>query len=315
MHELATWIDTASSSELRERAPALRVILDKMVEQANQRLPPRTDWRKIAVEHWERCAKDEFSFSAGIPMVWLAERFDIGALGGPPDLPYHARVGIGAHAGRAAVEEDFLLRDAYFLLIKCDRALAHLETFRGREDTADNYAQASIANQNVATYARTALSGFYAFVECFVNSVGEDFVLRTPGLAPPSIEFLRGKKDNRFISIERKIECFPGLIRGDGRRPITLSDPGQITEPYRTFITHVKDVRDASAHYAKSKKDILMSPQLWNKKAHEAATVCIAVARGFWKACYPERLGPIYLGDLDESKLQESTERRNLESS
>jgi hypothetical protein len=206
-----------------------------------------------------------------------------------------------------------LLRDAYFLLVKCNHALIYLESFRGK--VADDQAQVqyrtiSTANQNVATYGRFALFGFYSFVECLVNSVGEDQVLRHPALPEKTKELLRGKKDGRYLSIERKIELFPSLIRPDGQRPIIFGDPQQLTEPYAAFASHVKEVRDASAHYAKAKAEILMSPQMWAKKANEAASVCLAVARGFWAACYPARPGPVYLDSLDEASLVKNAELR-----
>jgi hypothetical protein len=288
-----------------ERAAELEASFDKMIALAQKRLLPRKPWQEIAAEYLRHSADGDFSLSIGIPYGWLAERFTPAALGGPPDLPYHARVGIGPHSGRGAVEEDFLLRDAYFLLGKSNRALAHLESFRGQRLAPEprvQYRKISTANENVATYARFTVSGFYAFVECLVNSVGEDFVLRNPTVSDATKGLLRGKKDGRYLSVEKKIELFPGLIRPDGKRPIVISDPQQIGEPYRAFVSHIKDVRDASAHYAKSKADILMSPQLWNKKANEAAAVCVTVARGFWTACYPNRSLPLYLGELDDAQ-------------
>ena len=314
MIELGTWIDTTSDSEFQTKATHLTGLLDQMLAAAHKRLPPKLDWQQIAAEHWQRCTTKDFSFSTGTSYGWLVERFDCGSLHIPSDMPYHAHIGVGPHAGHAAIEEDFLLRDAFFLLSRCTKSLVYLESFRGKaqsdNDAKKLYRQISTANQNVATYARFTVSGFYAFVECFVNSVGEDFVLRNPTVSDAAKGLLRGKKDGRYLSIEKKIELFPGLIRPDGKRPLVLSDPQQIAEPYNAFVSHIKDVRDASAHYAKSKADILMSPQTWNKNANEAAAVCVAVARGFWTACYPNRSLPLYLGKLDNAQHLKLAEAR-----
>ena len=221
-------------------------------------------------------------------------------------MPYHARIGVGHHAGNAAVEEEFLLRDAFFMLAKCQVSLARLERFRGELQTesltGSRYKLVSMFNQNVATYARYAVFGFYSFVECFVNSIGEDFIARNPNLSSDACEMLRGKKDGRFLSVEKKLEVFPGLIRSDGKRPIVFSDPKQLSEPYKSFSSHVKEVRDSSAHFAKYKADIIVPPHTWEKRAKDASAVCSSVARGFWNACYPNRQLPLYLGKVDDAQ-------------
>jgi hypothetical protein len=298
--ETGAWVDTASEKEIRKRARKVIGLLDKLVTESQRQLPPRKDWRDIAAEHWQRLAATEFSLSNGVPCGWLVERFDCSRLHIPDDMPYHARIGVGHHAGNAAVEEDFLLRDAFFMLAKCQLSLARLERFRGelRTESAakSGYKLVSMFNQNVATYGRYAVFGFYSFVECFVNSVGEDFIARNPNLSPGTCEMLHGRKDGRFLSIEKKLEFFPGLIRSDGKRPIVFSDPKQLAEPYKSLVSQVKEVRDSSAHFAKYKADIIVPPQTWEKRANDASIVCLSVARGFWNACYPRRQLPLYIG-------------------
>jgi hypothetical protein len=314
IHQIGTWVDTAPEDELRIKAATVIELLDKLVAASQKRLPPKVDWQKIAAEHWQRLGSKEFSYSNGISCGWLAERFDCSRLSIPDDMPYHARIGVGHHAGNAAVEEDFLLRDAFFMLAKCQASLTRLENFRGELKTTtlakSRYKVVSMFNQNVATYARYSVFGFYSFVECFVNSVGEDFIARNPKLATDKCELLRGKKDGRYLAVEKKLEIFPGIIRADGKRPIVLSDPKQIAEPYKSFASHVKDVRDSSAHFAKYKADIIVPPQTWEKRAQEASAACLAVARGFWNACYPSRSLPLYLGKLDDAKHKQIAERR-----
>jgi len=303
--ETSKWVDSAPETEIREKAPSVLQMLDQLVTVCKKRLPPKKDWEEIAAEHWLRLKSGEFSFTHGIACGWLVGRFDCKRLGISEDMPYHARIGIGHHAGNAAVEEEFLLRDAFFMLAKCQVNLRHLEGFRGRLQASlekESYKMLSMFNQNVATYGRYAVFGFYSFVECFVNSVGEDFVARNSNVPSDVCEMLKGKKDGRYLSIEKKLEVFPGLIRSDGKRLIVLSDPRQITEPYKSFASHVKEVRDSSAHFAKCKTDIIVPPQRWETRAKTASTVCLSVARGLWKACFPQRDLPLYLGKLNNAR-------------
>ena len=314
IHQIGTWVDTAPEKGLREKANAVVELLDKLVAVCQKRLPTKVNWRSIAAEHWQRLSSNEFSFSNGVQCGWLAERFDCSRLSIPDDMPYHTRIGVGHHAGNAAVEEDFLLRDAFFMLAKCQASLSKLENFRDELKTPaitkSRYKVVSMFNQNVATYARYSVFGFYSFVECFVNSVGEDFIARNPNLTAEKCELLRGKKDGRYLAIEKKLEVFPGIIRADGKRPIVLSDPKQIVEPYKSFASHIKDVRDSAAHFARYKADIIVPPQTWEKRAQEASAVCLAVARGFWSACYPNRSLPLYLRKLDDTQHKKIAEQR-----
>lgn len=313
--ETGEWIDFAAEAEIRSKAEEILAKLDALVQLAGKTLPLRQPWWKIAAEHWERSRSGEFSFNNGVPCGWLAERFDCRRLHIPEDMPYHARIGVGHHAGNAAVEEDFLLRDAFFMLAKCESSLTLLESQRenlklksqlGKAD----YKRISTLNQNVATYGRFTVFGFFSFVECFINSVVEDFVSRTPALSAEKQELLRGKVNGRFMSTERKLELYPSLIRSDGVSPIRLRDRRGMPEPFKSFVTQLKPVRDSSTHFSKGKEPIVVSPQLWAERANKAAAVCIAVATEFWHACYPSRSLPRYLGCLDEEQHRSIAAKR-----
>ena len=215
--ETGEWIDSAAEAEIRSKAGLILDKLDSIIHLASKTLPLRQPWWKIAAEHWERCKGDKFSFDNGVAYGWLAKRFDCACLRMPEDMPYHARIGVGYHAGNAAVEEDFLLRDAFFMRAKCEASLILLESqgenvkLKGKLSKAD-YKKVSTLNQNVATYGRYVVFGFFSFVECFVNSVGEDFILRTPTLSSEKKELLRGRMNGRYISTDRKLELYPSLL-------------------------------------------------------------------------------------------------------
>lgn len=314
--ETGEWIDMAAEPEIRSKAQAVIEKLDDLIRLTDKTLPTKHEWRVIAAEHWERCRTGEFSFNNGVHCGWIVERFDCTSLHIPDDMPYHARIGVGHHAGNASVEEDFLLRDAFFMLAQCVTSLAALESMgpelrSKRELSRQDYKRVSTLNQNVATYARYAVFGFYSFVECFLNSVGEDFIRRNSSmLSVEQCETLRGMKKGRHISTERKIETFPGIIRKDGARPITMSDRNQIVEPFKSFASDVKEVRDSTTHFATHKVPIVISPQAWEQRGSNAAKTCMAVAREFWLACYPSRNLPLYLGELDEQRHMKIAQER-----
>lgn len=59
----------------------------------------------------------------GIEFGWLDELLDCSRLGFPKDLPYHARIGMGNHAGTLNVEERFFTARFIFFVVKNKRDL------------------------------------------------------------------------------------------------------------------------------------------------------------------------------------------------
>jgi len=170
--------------------------------------------------------------------------------------------------------------------------------------------QLNAMKQSICRNSRLAIFSFYAFVECFVNSVGEDFACRNPGLPARDQELLRGSNKGSHLSTKQKIQKFAEIVRGDGSRPLILTDPKQRKEPFTSFVQHVKELRDAAAHYAKTKATIWLSPGDWLAPANQACDTCMEVARQFWHACYPERGMPDYLGWLETERHVKIAEDR-----
>lgn len=104
------------------------------------------------------------------------------------------------------------------------------------------------------------------------------------------------------MSTEKKIEKFAEIIRGDGTRPIVLTDPKQREHPFESFVTNVKKLRDSIAHFSKRKEPIWLPPDTWRELAEDACDTCMEVARRFWDACYPGRGMPDYLGWLETER-------------
>ena len=162
--ETGEWIDSAAEAEIRSKAGLILDKLDSIIHLAGKTLAPKP-WRTVAAST-RRVQGDKFSFDNGVAYGWLAKRFDCACLRIPEDMPYHARIGVGYHAGNAAVEEDFLLRDAFFMRAKCEASLILLESqgenvkLKGKLSKAD-YKKVSTLNQNVATYGRYVVFGFF----------------------------------------------------------------------------------------------------------------------------------------------------------
>jgi hypothetical protein len=312
------WLENSNQKDLVQGSPTISEGLTKIIELSESLLPSKEPWRKIAVEHWDNLRSGAFSYTHGIAYGWLAERFDCSKISIPADMPYHARIGVWNHIGNAATEEYTLLRDSFYMLALGESSLQKLESFKPelsgmtKLENGD-YKILSRFNQNTATFSRQAVSGFYSFVECFINSVGEDFVGRNKAaLSPQEIEILRGRKKSGHLSTERKLETFPSIIRLDGQRPIVMTDEKQIREPFKSFVKEVKDVRDSATHFSIHKAPLIIPPQEWVDRAKRASEICLEVAEKFWTACYPRRDLPHYLGKLDRIKqIALATERVN----
>jgi hypothetical protein len=100
------------------------------------------------------------------------------------------------------------------------------------------------------------------------------------------------------------MECFPGIIRQDGKRPIVLTDKKQRTEPFLAFFSLIKDMRNASTHFGVGKENIWRKPEDWLRRADLASRNSVEVASVFWEACYPRRDKPDYLDRLNYETLR-----------
>ena len=253
----------------------------------------------------------------GITYGWLLERFELPLIGLPSDLPAHARIGIGHHAGSASTEEVALLDDAFFLLaLTCaanDRMMAEGSKVSKPltvEEMIPVHKALTRLNMNVATYARSTVLTSVAFVESFVNSIGSHAAATNSGLDPAVAEQLHGTRKGRYLSLEYKLEKYPSLIRTDGRGPLQVIDEVQRKEPFRRFLAEAKEVRDASMHFGPSKAPIVCTPQEWMKRAEEALDDAVGVAQAFWVACYPTAGQPDYLSRLDAETFREHARLR-----
>jgi hypothetical protein len=304
------FLRTAEKAELIKRAPILREKLKPLIRHYQKKFPPLKPIGIIATEFNEFFKNPRSVLSFGIEYGWLQSAIDCSAMHWPSDFPYHTRIGLAHNAGNGRIEEDFLLRDAFFTLLQTEETFDLLIEFgkvmkkaedEGRlSEESHWYEEVTGIKTNVATYSRLSIVSFYSFFECFVNSIGFDFLRRNETkLSESEASTLKGYAKTRYLKLEQKIEMFPGIIRADKKRPIVTSDDKQIRDPFKTFFERYKDLRDASVHYSPMKEPIWLKPDDWVKRAKEFSELTLNSALLFWKACYPESEGPEYLGKLD----------------
>lgn len=283
-----------------------------------KKLEIKRSWREVCVEFRAKVTSGEFSANGeGVPLLWLFETFGFMARDkAANDLPLHARIGFGHNRRRSGTEEQMLLSDAFMFFRTArqqfEKLKANVETEISKGTTYQE-APETVRNltYSVCAHARISLFTFCAFAECFVNGVGIDYLLRNPGIAPQLEATLRGQKANGgFLSLEAKIEKYPLIIAPSNPTRITLRDPKQIREPFKTFLDLAKPTRDSIAHHAEGKARIWYGPKDWMELAERAARATIIACQEFWKACYPERDFPVYLSRLDFDVLCQQADAR-----
>jgi hypothetical protein len=295
--------------EISIKGPKLIALLNPLIKYFTDKAPPIQNWQSIGIAFNKLCAENKQVYYQGIEYEWLHTRMDCAKY---PfyDLPFHSRIGIGHHAGNAAIEEWFLLDDAFFLLAATEIANHKMKEFahslEGSTDKNDKsiYRAISTLNQNTATFARTSVISYMAFVESFVNSVANDYMRRNVSSIDNSdLEILSGRKKGRFLSLEYKFEKYPEII-SHRTNVLHVIDPSQREEPFKVFFEKYKNQRDSAVHYSPGKEPLLRAPHEWFDLASSNSITTIDVAKRFWHACYPERNYPRYLLELNYDTLK-----------
>ena len=173
------FLGTASSRDIRERGKELEALLSRAVKIHEKVLQKKKSTREIARDFRYLTKSEPDIWRFGIQNNWLSERFDTSRLPQAKDLPRHARVGIGIHAGQVSVEEVSLLGDTFFLLVQARESFEAMMLWahsRGLNTSlhkhAGSYRTLSALSSSVCTYSRLGVLTATAFVEAFVNSVG-----------------------------------------------------------------------------------------------------------------------------------------------
>lgn len=310
--EIGSLVDRNDLREIEEKGPKILIMLLPLVNQLLKNCPLKVSWQQLASDFSRLCKDNKELYSYGISHDWLHQRMDCSNYRFA-DLPLHARIGVGPHAGRAGVEDWFLLQDAFFILAAAEASYEEMHSFARLPTSLDRNGQydvLSVLNRSLATNSRVCVVSFMAFVEAFVNSVGHDFGRRnSTTLSDDEIELLAGFKKGKFLSIDYKLEKYP-LILSKGKSKLIVRDTAQRVEPFSSLLGRFKQQRDSSMHYAPGKEPIWRKPDEWIQIARDSSRTCLEVARHFWKACYPTDDYPRYLAMLDYTMLKSEAEMR-----
>jgi hypothetical protein len=316
------FIKTSSEEEVAEKLPELRIVVTKMTSLFMTKFPLKRHLRDITTEFNAFFKSGNDVYSLGIEFGWLDAQMDLTELSLYKDMPYHCRLGLGAHKGNASIEEDFLLKDAFNIRVKAEyyqnllleygKKLKDAEEKKGKKEfTQELYNQITDIKFEISAHSRLTIVSFYAFVESFVNSVGHSYLTKNAdSLSESDKELLSGFKKGRFLQLKSKIEKFQSLIRPDKKVKIVVSGDGQIPADFKVFFDYYEQLRNSAMHYSPIKERIWMRPQEWIDKATEFSKLSMKVSLEFWTACYPDSDGPEYLGKLNESLHLDKANKR-----
>ncbi len=309
--DIYDFFKSAKEDDILEKLPYIRSNLEKMAAPLLKSFPLKKSLDEIVAD-WDQFFKNDSEiYSYGLEYGWLEDRMNIKGLVLYNHIPYHFRIGLYAHKGNFGIEEEFLLKDAFNILVKAQKAFDQLNNYgdfkqkllkKEREEDFDEHTIRKITDlkYEVSANSRLSVISFYAFVECFVNSLGYSHAKRNVMvLSEMDSEILNGKKNGRFLQLKSKIERYHRLIRNDGKTIIITSDENQIKEPFISFFNIYESLRNSAVHFSPTKEQIWLKPADWIEKAERFSRMALQVALEFWRSCYPERPYPDYIGRLD----------------
>lgn len=120
IQDLYNWIKNSTDEELSKKENQVNEFLDSIIDKYKDKFENIKDIDTIANEFnsFFKCNKNVYS--KGVEYGWLIETFNHLKLPYPNYLPYQTKIGLGVHAGKISVEEEFLLKDAFYLLVKAE---------------------------------------------------------------------------------------------------------------------------------------------------------------------------------------------------
>jgi len=306
---LHNWIINSTDEELSKKENEVNQFLDSIIEKYKDKFENIKDIDVIATEFNNFFRGNNNVYSKGVEYGWLIEIFNYLKLPYPNYLPYQTKIGLGIHAGNISVEEEFLLRDAFYLLVKAEDTFNKMHEYsnfvKQNEKNKENqyiFRALSNTNQTVATYSRLSIISFYSFFEAFINSIGYDYYCRNidrlTNIQKNNLLGRESNKPNDFLSIEEKIERLQQIIREDKTVVLKINKKKRTSNDYRLFFDEIKKLRNSSVHFSSSKESIWRKPDEWIEKAHKTSILTLQISREIWKAIFPTKNLPEYLNEL-----------------
>ncbi|MDF2433153.1 MAG: hypothetical protein JWP44_2784 [Mucilaginibacter sp.] len=310
------FLKAGTKLELAQRLPELKDLLERQAKSLMKDCPPKKSIEHIAHE-FSLLKNKEDIINTGVAYAFLNGLMDLKKFNWYTDTPYHYRISVGPLKGGGGIEEEFLLKDAFILYKKAETNFALLETLRkefNHQVPLDKTVNNNITDikYEVANYSRLSILTFYSFIECFINSIGFDFLYRNEqNLSANETLILKGlKKNGGYMNLKHRIEGLQTIIRPDKQLVLNVTDDQQRNEPFVSFFDQFEALRNASVHYSPIKHSIWLSPQEWIQKSRSFCDVALQVGLEIWKACYPGSDGPLYMGKLDKTKQLQLANRR-----
>ncbi|MGC5745617.1 hypothetical protein J4Q03_14005 [Chryseobacterium sp. NFX27] len=120
---------TSDENAIYERLPYIKEKLDKMAGPLLSTFPPKKSIDEIALD-WDKFFKiDSEIYSYGLEYGWLEDRMDVEKLLLYNHVPYHFRIGLYAHKGNFGIEEEFLIKDSFNILVKAQKSFDQLKKY------------------------------------------------------------------------------------------------------------------------------------------------------------------------------------------
>lgn len=233
------------------------------------------------------------------------------------DLPWSSRLGLGYHANKIVNEEKQLLTDAFHLLVLAEDEYIKMCNYKElliKPYQEEHLNLAIRFNENVCSFCRNSVVGFFAFFEAFINGLGLNYIYcNKDSLSQEEIYNLEGKDKggNRYLKMEVKLEFLQRIIAKNVT--YVTNNPQQLRD--QTFITlfqKMKTKRDVAMHYSKSKGQIMYSPQEWLDEAFDISELIISASQKIWRACYSTDHYPYYLCELNFDYLLKHAKERTI---
>jgi len=309
--DIYEFFKSAEEKDILTRLPQIKLNLEKMSRPILEKFPLKKSIDEITADFDSFFTNKYEIYSYGLEYGWLENRMCVDNLKLYDYVPYHFRIGLNVNKGNFGVEEEFLIKDSFNTLVKAQKSFDQLKKYGEVKKKAfgklgeKNFDQETIKKLNDLKYeisanSRLAIISFYAFVECFVNSLGYSHARRNQKTLPENdFEILNGKLNGRFLNLKSKIERYHKLIRNDGKTTIITSDEKQIKEPFVSFFNIYENLRNSAVHFSPTKEQIWLKPADWVEKAEHFSKLSLQVALEIWKSCYPNIPFPDYIGRLD----------------
>lgn len=230
----------------------LRTIKDKIIE-FEQYLEPKSEQKEIIKALYEYISNgsNEIFFKSnfrditniflnsfkGIPISILQQYYDISKLLSSKeqliDLPIHGYI----FDSKGITSEYFILISAFHYFTKAKMYMERYQYIFNKDyinklDENDRFVFLSLYDC-LRDYSIQAFINYMTFIECFVNSVSYNFVLKNPNM---NIELKNILSENKnIIDIRKKLLVYPDFIKNNRHNQVLLNEQIKYEEKSDSF--------------------------------------------------------------------------------